>query len=102
MQARLFSSVKINSGEQHASCYCDLITVSSFFHYWQTFSGNLLPDLADILNWLDPRRHLVGLLAQNKLSPVIDRTYPLDQAPQAFSRLSEGRQFGKILLLRDS
>lgn len=46
-------------------------------------------------------RKLVGLMGQGKLSPVIDRTYRLDEAPQAFKRLSNGHQFGKILIQSD-
>ena len=43
-------------------------------------------------------RHLIRLLGQGSLSPVIDRTFPLEQAGDAFNRLSEARQFGKILI----
>ena len=44
-------------------------------------------------------RQLIKLLGQRKLSPVIDRSYPLDQSISAFQRLSQGAQFGKILIL---
>jgi len=43
-------------------------------------------------------RHLIRLLGQGKLSPVVDHTFPLALAPAAFKRLSDGCQFGKILI----
>ena len=43
-------------------------------------------------------RQLIRLLGQGQLSPVVDRTFPFEEAPAAFERLSEGSQFGKILI----
>ncbi|MEK7747440.1 MAG: zinc-binding dehydrogenase, partial [Elusimicrobiota bacterium] len=41
-------------------------------------------------------RTLVGLLAERKLKPVVDRTFPLSEAAQAQKHLAERRQFGKV------
>ena len=41
---------------------------------------------------------VVELLGQGQLQPVIDSVLPLEQGREAFSRLSEGKQFGKIVL----
>lgn len=43
-------------------------------------------------------RSLVRLLGQGRLSPTIDRTYPLEEAPTAYKRFSKSQQFGKIVL----
>ena len=41
---------------------------------------------------------LTVLLGQGRLRPVVDRTYPLEQAAQAQDRMARGEQFGKIVL----
>jgi NADPH:quinone reductase-like Zn-dependent oxidoreductase len=41
---------------------------------------------------------LTGLLAAGRLRPVIDRTYPLEQAAAAQERMERGEQFGKLVL----
>jgi zinc-binding alcohol dehydrogenase/oxidoreductase len=33
-----------------------------------------------------------------RIRPVIDTTFPLDQAPDAFARMERGDQFGKIVV----
>ena len=38
------------------------------------------------------------LLAAKALQPVIDRTFPLEQAAQAQERMARGEQFGKLVL----
>jgi NADPH:quinone reductase-like Zn-dependent oxidoreductase len=38
------------------------------------------------------------LLRAGELLPVIDAVYPLDEAREAFARMKEGAQFGKIVL----
>lgn len=43
-------------------------------------------------------RHLMRLVAQGRLRPVIDSVYPLERANEAFERLERGEQFGKIVL----
>ena len=41
---------------------------------------------------------LVHLLGESRLQPVIDCVLPLEQGKEAFSRLAQGQQFGKIVL----
>ncbi|WP_344830681.1 NAD(P)-dependent alcohol dehydrogenase [Nonomuraea dietziae] len=49
-----------------------------------------------------PRRQdlqtLTELIETGKLTPIIDRTYPLSQAPQALHHLRSGHASGKITL----
>ena len=42
--------------------------------------------------------HLKRLLETGKLTPDIDRTFPLDQVGEAMLRLQQGRALGRILL----
>ncbi|GAA0744263.1 MULTISPECIES: NAD(P)H-quinone oxidoreductase [Sphingomonas] len=44
------------------------------------------------------RRHVWPLVAEGKLRPIIDRTYPLDEAPEAHRRMEAGEHVGKIVL----
>jgi NADPH:quinone reductase-like Zn-dependent oxidoreductase len=41
---------------------------------------------------------LKELIAEGKLRPVIDRTYPLDEATEALRQVDEGRARGKVVL----
>ena len=41
---------------------------------------------------------MLAFVNQHQLKPVVDRTYPLAEAPAAFQRMAEGQQFGKIVL----
>jgi NADPH:quinone reductase-like Zn-dependent oxidoreductase len=41
---------------------------------------------------------VVKELNAGKLEPVIDSTFDLENGRAAFERMSEGRQFGKIVL----
>lgn len=41
---------------------------------------------------------LTGLIESGKVRPVIDRTYPLDQAPQAIWYLKQGHARGKVVI----
>src|SRR5438067_686581 len=41
---------------------------------------------------------LNALLAAKALRPVVDRTFPLEQAAQAQERMARGEQFGKLVL----
>ncbi|MEU0487097.1 NAD(P)-dependent alcohol dehydrogenase [Streptosporangium sp. NPDC006013] len=41
---------------------------------------------------------LAGLLETGQLTPVIDRTYPLGEVPEAIRRLTGGRAQGKIVI----
>src|SRR5439155_16650074 len=45
------------------------------------------------------RRHLAVLSSRvDEVTPVIDRTYPLAEAPQAIRRLQTGQARGKIVI----
>ena len=41
---------------------------------------------------------LKGLIEAGELTPVIDRTYPLSEAPQAIGFLEQGHARGKVVL----
>jgi NADPH:quinone reductase-like Zn-dependent oxidoreductase len=41
---------------------------------------------------------LKELIAEGKLRPVIDRTYPLEEAAEALRLVDEGRARGKVVL----
>jgi NADPH:quinone reductase-like Zn-dependent oxidoreductase len=41
---------------------------------------------------------LAGLMASGRLTPVIDRTYPLEQAAEAIEYLEKGRARGKVVV----
>ena len=43
-------------------------------------------------------KHLSEWLQQGRLEPVIDRDFPLDEAANAYRRLQEGKNFGKLVL----
>jgi NADPH:quinone reductase-like Zn-dependent oxidoreductase len=42
--------------------------------------------------------YLSELLDSGKIAPVIDRIYPLREAPDAFRRIGEGRALGKLVI----
>ena len=41
---------------------------------------------------------ILRLLSAGMVKPVIDRTYPLEQAAEACRHLAEDRPFGKVVL----
>jgi zinc-binding alcohol dehydrogenase/oxidoreductase len=41
---------------------------------------------------------LLEFIESRKVKPVIDRVYPLEDIQQAFARIQEGSQFGKIVV----
>ncbi|NEG69439.1 zinc-binding dehydrogenase [Bifidobacterium choloepi] len=41
---------------------------------------------------------MLRFVEHNDLHPVVDSTYPVDRAPEAFAKLIEGRVFGKTVL----
>jgi NADPH:quinone reductase-like Zn-dependent oxidoreductase len=41
------------------------------------------------------------LMAAGKVTPVIDRTYPLSQVPEAIAYLEEGHARGKVIITMD-
>ncbi|MDQ0777602.1 NADPH:quinone reductase-like Zn-dependent oxidoreductase [Streptomyces aurantiacus] len=38
------------------------------------------------------------VISQNRLRPVIDRVFPFDEAPEAFSHCEQGSRFGKVVI----
>lgn len=43
-------------------------------------------------------REVMNLIFQNKLNPVVDKIFPLNEVRDAEAYLKEGKQFGKVLL----
>jgi len=43
-------------------------------------------------------RRLLAAVAATRLRPVVDRTFPLAEAPAALARMEAGDQFGKVVL----
>jgi NADPH:quinone reductase-like Zn-dependent oxidoreductase len=41
---------------------------------------------------------LTELIEAGKIAPIIDRTYPLSEAPEAIRYLQEGKARGKIVI----
>jgi NADPH:quinone reductase-like Zn-dependent oxidoreductase len=41
---------------------------------------------------------LTGMVEAGTLTPVVDRSFPLDQAPAAVAYLREGRVRGKVVV----
>jgi NADPH:quinone reductase-like Zn-dependent oxidoreductase len=41
---------------------------------------------------------LAALVEEGKLTPRVDRTYPLDQVPDAMRRLQAGQACGKVTI----
>jgi NADPH:quinone reductase-like Zn-dependent oxidoreductase len=42
---------------------------------------------------------LKELIESGKVTPVIDRTYPLSEVPEAIRYLEEGRAKGKVVII---
>ena len=42
--------------------------------------------------------NMLDFVNENKISPLIDRTFDLEDTVQAFDRMKEGKQMGKIVL----
>jgi len=55
-----------------------------------------------VFNWVPSRpadlARLGGLIETGKVTPVIDRSYPLEQAPDAIRYAADGRARGKVVL----
>jgi D-arabinose 1-dehydrogenase-like Zn-dependent alcohol dehydrogenase len=47
-------------------------------------------------------RQLIQAVAQNKIKPVIDSTYKLDQIHAALDAMDKGQQFGKIVIRHEA
>lgn len=67
------------------------------------FVSQLPPPNFSMPNKKDQMALLRELLEAGKLTPVIDRTYPLGEAPEAIRYLEEGRARGKVVVsVRDA
>ena len=62
------------------------------------FVSQLPPPNFSMPNKMDSMALLKELLEAGKLTPVIDRTYPLTQVPEAIGYLEEGRARGKVVI----
>ena len=61
------------------------------------FVSQTLRPIVAVANAAD-LRFLAELIEAGKVSPVVDRTYPLDGAPDAFRRLRDGDARGKLVI----
>ncbi len=41
---------------------------------------------------------LVDAIAINRMKPILDRTFPFEQAKEAFSHVASGAHFGKVAI----
>jgi NADPH:quinone reductase-like Zn-dependent oxidoreductase len=48
----------------------------------------------------DELQRLVTMVAATGVRPLIDDTFPMEQAPDAFARMADGELFGKLVLTR--
>jgi len=67
------------------------INPASVFFKQLDIKGTTMGTRSDFSTMLD-------FVHQHKISPVIDKKYPLDDADKAFQRMDAGEQFGKIIL----
>ena len=65
--------------------------------YWKQL--NLL---GSTMGNADEFRQLLRAVAANRLKPIIDSTFPLDQTREALKHMDQGKQFGKITLTLSS
>jgi NADPH:quinone reductase-like Zn-dependent oxidoreductase len=42
--------------------------------------------------------HLLGLVAEGKVRPIVDSSFPLERAADAHARMASRKAFGKIVL----
>jgi len=61
-----------------------------FWHQWSIL-GSTMGNAAEYAE-------IVRRLGQGELRPVLDRVYPMAQARQAFERLANGQQLGKVVV----
>ena len=52
--------------------------------------------LGSTMGTLDDFQKVMGLVFAGKLNPIVDRTYPLDEARHAFERMQRGEQMGNL------
>ncbi len=65
--------------------------VRKLFWYQWTILGSTMGNHQEF-------RTVAGLAREGKLWPEVDAVFPLDRAPEALRRLSDGAQFGKVVL----
>ena len=70
---------------------------------WLTYSGTTMSQRHSLLNQITPEnakdlRVLRDLIESGKVTPVIDRTYPLSQTPAAIRHVQDGRARGKVVI----
>lgn len=41
---------------------------------------------------------IVKFVEEHEISPVLDKTYSLEEAPEALLRMEKGENFGKLIL----
>ena len=58
------------------------------------FNGMFQPPAA----FADAWSVILRLLADGRVRPLVDRTYPLEEAAEASRRCAEDRPFGKVVL----
>jgi NADPH:quinone reductase-like Zn-dependent oxidoreductase len=61
-----------------------------FWHHWSIL-GSTMGNAAEYAE-------VVQRLSQGELRPIVDRVYPMTEAKQAFERLAQGKQLGKVVV----
>lgn len=67
------------------------LNLRSFFYGQYNFLGSTMGSSEEF-------RDMLQLIEKHRIKPVVDRTFPLSEALDAFRRLEAGEQFGKIAL----
>ena len=73
------------------------LMVKRLTHTGSTLRPRSVAEKAFIARALEEK--VLPLLAQGRAKPVIDSTFPLDEAPRAHARMEAGEHIGKIVLL---
>jgi zinc-binding alcohol dehydrogenase/oxidoreductase len=71
----------------------NITDISTRLLYWKQISihGSTMGTRDEFLSMLD-------FLESRNIAPVMDRTFPLQQIHDAFARMEQGDQFGKIII----
>jgi NADPH:quinone reductase-like Zn-dependent oxidoreductase len=67
------------------------VTIANIFWKHLEIKGSTMSNQGEF-------RDVMKLVLEEKLNPVIDKVFPLEQIKQAAQYLNDGKQFGKILL----
>ena len=71
-----------------------------FLKPWMSIAGSRKMDVQlGEPNRMEDLLFVKGLLESSKITPVIDRTYPLSEVPEALRHLQSGRAQGKIVIV---